>query len=302
MNRLNRARRIALAAVLLALAVGAAPASADPGTPLPTYDGAMSYPAITEPPSPEEYSWRVALNPGQSLKLDDPQHAEVDYEGGVTAMVIVPEPAHDANGAAVPTSLAVSEEDVITLIVHHRAGNPAAGGAPFAYPVSSGPAFIIGEGTVIVQGPLDESEIREARERIERENPAAQPSGAIATSPPERPVLFSTQCANAHYKPSEIVISCADARASFHAEEWIRWGSSSAEASGQFLHPDCAPSVPLVACRHNARDAATVKLYRPRLCPKQGRRYFTRLLLVDPEASDRSLRRIKLNYPCGYVQ
>lgn len=282
-------------ALLGILAIGPASASAS----FPPYEG-MDFPAIHGPSDPEEYSWAVTLGPGQQLESIDEQHAEVYYEDGTVSFLITAEPAHDATGAAVPTSLSVSAGNVVTLTVHHRAGNPAAAGLPFVYPVSSGPAFKVGEGTVIVQGPLDESELREARERIERENPAAHPSAAPAAS--ERPVLFSTQCANAHYKPSEIIISCADARSSFHAAEWIRWDSSGAEASGQFLYPDCAPSVPLVACRHNARDAATVKLYRVRFCPKQGRRYFTRLRLSDPEASNKYLRSIKLNYPCGYVQ
>ena len=41
--------------------------------------------------------------------------------------------AHDAEGSNVPTSLGVSEGNILTLTVHHRAGNPAASGAPFVY-------------------------------------------------------------------------------------------------------------------------------------------------------------------------
>lgn len=125
-------------------------------------------------------------------------------------------------------------------------------------------------------------------------------SASAAATP--SPVLFSTECADAHYKPTEILISCADARSSFEATEWTRWDSTGADADGVFLHADCPPRVPLVACTHNARDQATVKLYRVRFCPKQGRRFFTRLRLSDPEASNKYLRSIKLDYPCGYVK
>jgi hypothetical protein len=262
----------------------------------------MWFPDIHGPGDAEEYSWEVTLGEGQSLKSVDSQEAEVVDEDGTVAIHIQAESAHDADGTAVPTSLSVPAGNVLTLTVHHRAGNPTAGGAPFAYPVTAGPAFQIDKGTVIVQGPADERELQEARERIERENPAAKAVSTLMPPTSEPPVLFSNRCADAHYKPSEIIISCADARASFQAQEWTRWDGSGARARGQFLHPDCASNVPLVACRHNARDAATVKLYRVRFCPKQGRRYFTRLLLIDPEGSNRYLRRIKLNYPCGYVQ
>ncbi|HEU5252076.1 MAG TPA: hypothetical protein VFU16_01965 [Solirubrobacterales bacterium] len=47
-------------------------------------------------------------------------------------------PAHDAAGATVPTTLSVTQPNVITLTVHHRAGNPEAGGSPFVYPITAG--------------------------------------------------------------------------------------------------------------------------------------------------------------------
>jgi hypothetical protein len=90
------------------------------------------------------------------------------------AFGITAELARDATGSAVPTSLEVSAGNVVTLIVHHRAGNPAAGGAPFVYPISSGPAFEVGFSSVIVTGPKDEKELREDRERIAREEREAR--------------------------------------------------------------------------------------------------------------------------------
>jgi hypothetical protein len=135
----------------------------------PTYDGLLSFRTIMGPADPEGSSWRVELQPGQELRAIDDQHAEVYYEDGHMAMSLQAEPAHDAHGAAVPTSVTVSDGDVVTLTVHHRAGDPAAGGAPFAYPITPGPSFEVGYSTVIVTGPDDEQKLREERERIARE-------------------------------------------------------------------------------------------------------------------------------------
>lgn len=155
---------LAFAAVVLA---GSAPVSAEP--PLPVYDGLLSFPTIKGSADPEEYSWRVELGDGQTLKAVDDQHAEVTFEDGHLAWVIKAESAHDARGKAVPTSISISEGDVITLTVHHRAGNVAADGVPFTYPITLGPGFEVGYSTVIVTGPKDEQELREERERIARE-------------------------------------------------------------------------------------------------------------------------------------
>ena len=37
-----------------------------------------------------------------------------------------------------PTTLAITQPNIVALTVHHRAGNPAAGGAAFEYPVTAG--------------------------------------------------------------------------------------------------------------------------------------------------------------------
>jgi hypothetical protein len=137
----------------------------------------MSFPPIHEPSDPEEYSWEVTLQEGQSLKSVDSQSAEVLYEAETVAFLIQAEAAHDAQGATVPTTLAVTVPNIVTLIVHHRAGNPAAANAPFAYPVTAGAGWEGGFQTEIVKGPEDEAEVkaREERERIaRREREAAQ--------------------------------------------------------------------------------------------------------------------------------
>jgi hypothetical protein len=124
----------------------------------------------------------------------------------------------------------------------------------------------------------------------------------VSSASAAKPVLFSKQCANRSFKPTLYAIACADARITFKAQEYATWDSVSALASGVLTYPDCAPNVPLVACRKVAHDRATVRLFRPTFCPKKGRQYFTRLLMFDSEAPNGSLRRIKLKFPCSDVE
>lgn len=131
---------------------GASSALAD----VPDYVGDMGFPAIQDASGSEEYSWRVQLGDDQELRQVDSQRVQVYYESGHPAMTISAEAAHDATGADVPTTLEATEGDVITLDVHHRAGNPIAGGAPFDYPVLAGPGFESGFQPVIVQMPPSE--------------------------------------------------------------------------------------------------------------------------------------------------
>jgi hypothetical protein len=146
---LHRAAALAVVAVLAfgLISVGAMSVAAD--GPPPLSDGGMSFGEIHGPSDPEEYSWTVELGEDQVLRAIDDQHAWVS-EDGHAVMAITAELASDADGTAVPTTLAVSGRDVITLTVHHRAGNPAAGGAPFAYPIVGGPGWEGGFRTVYV--------------------------------------------------------------------------------------------------------------------------------------------------------
>jgi hypothetical protein len=122
---------------------------------LPVFDGAMTFPDIQDSSGPEEFSWEVVLSPEQALEQVNDQLARVYYTDApdVTAFGIVPVHAHDAVGATVPTTLSVPSGNVITLTVHHRDGNPAAGGAAFDYPVIVGEGWEGGFQTSVVQMP-----------------------------------------------------------------------------------------------------------------------------------------------------
>jgi hypothetical protein len=72
----------------------------------------------------------------------------------------------------VPTTIALTEDEegpVVTLTVHFRAGNPAAGGAPFVFPIVGGKGWEGGYSTISV-------------EMNEPKSPATEPSAT--PSPP----------------------------------------------------------------------------------------------------------------------
>ncbi len=122
---------------------------------LPTYNGGMSFAEIQGPEGPEDFSWEVKLGEEEELKAIDDRQAGVFWEDGTQAMTITAVAAHDVVGTSVPTTLTVTEPNVITLTVHHRAGNPAAGGAPFDYPVTQGEGWEGGfrtEEAIVIEG------------------------------------------------------------------------------------------------------------------------------------------------------
>ena len=126
--------------------------------------------------------------------------------------------------------------------------------------------------------------------------------GRTASASAEKPVLFSTQCANGEFKPTRILIACGDASIRWKAQNWAQWESREALAEGIVTYPNCAPNVPLFKCDKRARDLATVRLFRPRRCPQEGRMYFTRLLMFDSAAKTKSMERIKLRFSCADVR
>lgn len=174
-GRFGLAFAAVLAFALLATAgICARTARADP----PLYDGLMSFPYIQDSSGPEDYSWKVKLAKDQALEQIDDQTAIIYYvEGPYPAFSINAQPAHDAVGTNVPTTLSVTGSDIIVLTVHHRAGDPNAGGTPFDYPIIAGQGWEGGYETFIVKGPPTEMELREERERQAREALEAERSG-----------------------------------------------------------------------------------------------------------------------------
>jgi hypothetical protein len=98
----------------------------------------------------------------QILKQVDSRTVEVYEEDAQevlhTAFSIRAEYAHDAIGTEVPTTLTISNGDRVTLTVSYRAGNPAAGGAPFIFPITAGTGWEGGFNTYYVDIPDEPGE------------------------------------------------------------------------------------------------------------------------------------------------
>jgi hypothetical protein len=142
----------ACAAILCAL-VAAAPAAAETGDAAPIRglnEGGFIFPAITGPEAPEEYPFRVSLGEEQHLEQVTPTEVAV-RERGVTLFTLKSGAAHDAVGSAVPTTLTLTGLDTVTWTISYRAGNLAAGGAPFVYPIVGGTGWEGGFRTISVE-------------------------------------------------------------------------------------------------------------------------------------------------------
>lgn len=170
---MNRIRSVVCAVIVLAL-VAAAPAAAETGNSAPVReldDGGFVIAPITGPEAPEEYPFRVSLGEDQELVQLTPTEVGVEYAFGLMAFILHAGPMHDAEGAAVPVTLAYTEEDVVTENVHYREGNPAAGFAAFRYPIVGGSGWEGGFRTFTV-------------ELNEPQPPATEPVAAPVSSAP----------------------------------------------------------------------------------------------------------------------
>jgi len=112
----------------------------------------------------------------------------------------------------------------------------------------------------------------------------------------------SDGCGNSERQPRVIAFSCADGKVVFQPDEWIRWRTNEAVASGLLRHPDrpdpsCAER-PLSYCPWVA-SKATVRFSESSYCPSNGRWQFLHLRLDAPEDPDPSLRSIDRRLRCS---
>jgi hypothetical protein len=117
----------------------------------PLYNGDQTFKVIRDEGAPETYSWKVSLNEDQTLKPIDAEHVGIFYADESQALLIRAEDAHDATGKAVPTSLSVSEGNVLTLTVKYK-------GKGYVYPILAGPAFESSYTLPVIWEPPPESE------------------------------------------------------------------------------------------------------------------------------------------------
>ena len=155
----------ALAACLIAVA----PAAAEEP---PLYGD--SFPEISGPTSPEEFTFRVELNEGEYLEQVSPTVVGIFYGGEEVRLPLLAVPAHDAERAPVPTTLSIAGPEEITLTVHHRAGSLEVPGEPFAYPIDPGAGI---DGIKEAQKEATELYLRaEEERRLRAASPPAEPA------------------------------------------------------------------------------------------------------------------------------
>ncbi len=258
-----------LVAVLCAWALGVVSAGAEVR---PISEGGMSFGTITGPADPEEYSFSLELGEGQELMAVDDQHAEVRYgRSEHIAFRIAAEPASDAIGTNVPTTLTVTQPNIVTLTVHHREGNPAAGGAPFTYPVVRGAGWEGGFQTSTVLMPEDEAEQR-AKERAAR---GATPPEPQPTSPEPQPqrVLVTRALGDPklYFRPHSFLLS-ADGTFGIGKVRWKGYGDATATATGRGFANDCIPN-----CAEGRFSHPQAMLRLAKVVPCQGNPVYARL-------------------------
>lgn len=122
----------------------------------PEYNGAQMFTTIRAASAPEAYEWRLKLRFGQYLVQANPQQVEVKWGNGETAFLVSAEPAHDALGKELPTTLSIINATDIALNVPHR-------NQGYTYPVSAGKSYETGYAMVTVFIP-SEGEEAEAEE------------------------------------------------------------------------------------------------------------------------------------------
>ncbi len=178
--------------------------------------------------------------------ITSPADAGAFYkEGGWQASTLTALEAHDAQGATVPTSLAQTGPDVITLTVSHREGNPAAGGAPFSYSISEGAGWEGGYRTISF--PLVEP------------TPSAGASAAAEAHPAQPQQVRVVRALGEdklYYRPHFFLLS-GDGTFGMNRVHWQSYGGARATATARAFVNDC---VPYCAAGHVSHPRATLRL------------------------------------------
>jgi hypothetical protein len=99
----------------------------------------------------------------------------------------------------------------------------------------------------------------------------AGPMSSAAATAGHHTEVFSS-CAAAKYKPSNYILSCADANNGIHHATYSKWGANFASGTGSYFYNTCTPSCAAGTLKHHP---VTFSLYRPKTV--SGQRLFTRM-------------------------
>ena len=125
---------------------------------------------------------------------------------------------------------------------------------------------------------------------------AALAAGCGGGNDDNEKVLFPAGCTNPSYKPTQIIVTCADANTVLKGISWKSYGSDTASGSATANVNTCDPNC-AAGTIHTFR--AVVKHSKPKDCRKNVRQ-FTHLVLTytgaRPQGASASLTE---DYPCN---
>jgi hypothetical protein len=103
---------------------------------------------------------------------------------------------------------------------------------------------------------------------------AAGVAAAVAVAAPPQRTYVTGNCSGAAFKPRSIILTCGDAGLVASKLQWPQWGTKKAHGAGLGRQKVCKPNC---AAGKVAKAAMKVILARPRFCPQDERRHFTKV-------------------------
>jgi len=97
---------------------------------------------------------------------------------------------------------------------------------------------------------------------------------AFAAASTAQRTYVTSNCSGAAFKPRSIVLTCGDAGLIVTKVQWPQWGKRKAHGAGLGVQKVCKPNC---AAGKVAKAAMKVILSRPRLCPQDNKRHFTKI-------------------------
>jgi hypothetical protein len=117
---------------------------------------------------------------------------------------------------------------------------------------------------------------------------------AIATAGSHR--VWAITCTREQYKPTTIVLSCADAGIRVAKLRWSHWSRTSALATGSYMENVCRPTC---SAGHVVSRPVRVTLTQPRTCPGHAHPAFRRATFAFPSGPPPSAFR-RFAFDCPY--
>jgi hypothetical protein len=122
---------------------------------------------------------------------------------------------------------------------------------------------------------------------------------AVAPAATQDRTYVASQCDNAAFKPKTIVLACGDAGLAGTKLEWDSWGAGSAVGSGTGRVELCEPNC---AAGKVARAPMRIVLSKPKVCPQDGKRHFTRARYTWTETVPTGPKADAIPLPCSLLE